>query len=228
MTKGQMAFVAVLLAAGTALLAWAAFRAAAPAAAPLDLARGAEADLEKRGFKPLSGDLRAILADKGYKPIATQVHPLLGQAAPGFSLEDVDGKPWTMKERKPGPLVLVFYYGYNCDHCVSQLFAMDKDLARFSELGAEVVAVSGDPSSLTRQRYAKYGRFGFPVLSDPGHEVAALYGAYKKGKDGEGVQSHATLIVGRDGKVAWANRGDEPFTEDRTLLAEIARLEKRK
>ncbi|MBY0233254.1 MAG: hypothetical protein K2W96_28570, partial [Gemmataceae bacterium] len=35
-------------------------------------------------------------------------------------------------------------------------------------------------------------------------------------------------LVSRDGRVAWANRGDEPFTENRTLLVEIARLEGRK
>ena len=225
MPKGQMLFVAALLLAGTGLLAWAAYRSVRPPKPPRDLAAEAEADLKKRGFVPLSGELQALLEDKSYQGIATQVHPLLGLTAPAFVLDDVDGAAWTMKDRKPGPLVLVFYYGYHCDHCVSQLFALNKDLAKFKELGAEVVAISADPSATTRERYAKYGRFSFPVLSDASNKVAALYGAYSPGKDGaEGVLSHATLVIGRDGVVAWANRGDEPFMENRSLLLEIARL----
>jgi peroxiredoxin Q/BCP len=138
---------------------------------------------------------------------------------------------WSLALRlKEGPIVLVFYYGYHCDHCVSQLFALDKDLGKFHELGVQVVAISADPPELTRERSKQYGAFGFPVLSDRGNKVAQKYETYipnpAAGKEGDLL--HGTFVLARNGQVAWVNRGDGPFTENRSLLHEIARLQGRR
>jgi len=224
LSRWQSVFLASLLLAGTALLAWAGYRAVHPPDREPDLAREAEADLARRGFKPLSGGIKEIVEDSSFTPRATQVHPLFGKPAPDFTLTGSDDSEWRLSARKPGPLVVVFYYGYTCNHCVSQLFGLNKDFEKFKELGAEIVAISPDPPSLTRERYKKFGPFAFTVLSDPGNKVAEMYGAYRPGPPGkDGESSHATLLIGGDGKVFWANRGDEPFTDDRTLLVEIAR-----
>lgn len=207
--------------------------AAAISEAPLkkrDFAQEARAFLEQRNFKPLSASLEALLADAKYEPIPTQAHSLLLQPAPEFTLADVTGKTWTMSEQlKEGPVLLVFYYGYHCDHCVSQLFALDKDMPKFRELGVQVVAVSADPPELTRERFKQYGPFAFPVLSDPGNKIAQQYETYipnpKDPQDGDLL--HGTFIISRTGKVSWANRGEGPFTENRTLLHEVARSEGR-
>lgn len=194
-----------------------------------DLAQEAQADLDRRNYKPLSEPLAALLADPTYKPIPTQAHPLLGQPAPDFSLSDTDGKPVTLSEKlRSGPVVLVFYYGYHCNHCVSQLFALNKDIEKFRELGATVLSVSADPSDQTRERFKQYGVFGFPVLSNPSNAVATKYGTFapstKPGEDGDLL--HGTFVIDRKGRVLWANRGDGPFTENRTLLVEISRAER--
>jgi peroxiredoxin len=191
-----------------------------------DLAQEAQADLDRRNYKPLSEPLAALVNDPNYKPIPTQAHPLLGQPAPDFSLSDTDGKPVSLSEKlKDGPVVLVFYYGYNCNHCVSQLFALSKDIDKFRELGVTVVSISADPSEQTRERFKQYGAFGFPVLSDPSNAVATKYGTYtpsaKPGEDGDLL--HGTFVIDRKGRVVWANRGDGPFTENRTLLVELHR-----
>ncbi len=217
-----------------AVAAFYAYRyAAAPAAqAPLkrDLAQEAREDLKQRKFEPLSAPLTALLADSKYEPIPTQAHTLLLQPAPDFTLSDVHGKEFTLtKACQEGPVVLVFYYGYHCNHCVSQLFALDKDLEKFRELGVKVIAVSADPAELTRERFKQYGAFGFPVLADPGNKVAQLYETYvasaKAGQEGDLL--HGTFVISRQGNIAWTNRGDSPFTENRTLLHEIARIEGR-
>ena len=193
-------------------------------AGPPDLAKEAQADLDRRNYKPLSGPLESLLNDPAYKAVPTQAHPRLGQQAPDFTLTDTDGKPVTLSETlKTGPVVLVFYYGYYCDHCVSQLFGLNKDIDKVRELGATVLAVSADPSEQTRERFAQYGAFGFPVLSDPGNAVAAKYGTYAPSqKPGEsGDLMHGTFVIDRAGRVVWANRGSGPFTENRTLLLEL-------
>lgn len=191
-----------------------------------DLAAEAQADLEKRKFKKLSGPLEALVTDPAYKPIPTQSHPLLGKKVPEFDLQDTAGKTWSIsKELNQGPVVVVFYYGYHCSHCVSQLFGLTKDIEKFRELGVQVVAMSPDPGSLTLERYKKYGPFDFPVLSDPDNKVAEKFGCYvpspKAGEDGD--LSHGTFLVARDGTVLWANMGPEPFTENRTLLVNLFR-----
>lgn len=191
-----------------------------------DLAAEALLDLEQRQFRKLSGDLGKLVNDPDYKPIATQSVAILGNEAPGFQLRDTDDKPWSLEEAlKKGPVVVVFYYGYHCNHCVSQLFGLHKDIEKFKELGVSVVAMSSDPSELTRERYLKYGPFSFPVLSDPDNKVAQKYGTYvpspNPGEDGD--LAHGTFLVNQQGKVIWANTGPEPFTENRTLLVELHR-----
>ena len=227
--RGQLVFVCVLLLVGVGFLALAGYRAfnPPPARTEPDLALEAENDLEKRGYKPLSESLERLLGDESYKPIPTQAPRLLGERAPGFTLDDVAGKPWSLAGAG-GPVVLVFYYGYNCDHCVSQLFGLNKDLAKFRELGARVVAVSPDPAGKTKEKYARYGAFDFPVLSDPGNKVAQLYGVFRPDpKGGDGDLLHGTFVIDRKGKIVWINTGDEPFVENRTLLVEIAAAEGR-
>ena len=177
----------------------------APAPPPeRNLAAEAQADLESRKFRPLSGPLEALVTDAAYKPTPTQVHPLLGQPAPDFTLNDTNAKPWTLSEKsKDGPVVLVFYYGYNCNHCVSQLFGLNEDIEKFRELGATVVAVSADAPELTRERYKKYGAFAFPVLSDAGNKVAEAYGTFvasrTPGEDGDLM--HGTFVIDRRGRI---------------------------
>jgi peroxiredoxin len=227
-------FATIVLIAGVLIAAYAYRRFGAaqtvPQSAPRDLAQEARADLEQRNFRPLSAPLAALLDDPKYESIPTQAHLLLLQPAPDFTLRDVDGKEWSLeKQLKDGPVVLVFYYGYHCNHCVSQLFALDKDIEKFRELGVQMVAVSADPAETTRERFKKYGAFMFPVLSDPGNKVAALYETYVPNPVAgqEGDLLHGTFVISRQGKVIWANRGDRPFTENHTLLLESARTEGR-
>lgn len=200
----------------------------APGSGP-DLAEQARRDLDRRHFKPLSGPLEALLDDPGYQAVPTQTHPLLNRPAPDFTLADTDGKAWTLSEaRRSGPVVLVFYYGYHCDHCVSQLFGLDKDLEKFREFGATVVAVSGDKPEITRERFRKFGAFHFPVLSDDDNQMATRYGTFvpppKPGEEGELL--HGTFVIDEKGNIIWANRGDAPFTENRTLLVTLNRQRK--
>ena len=232
LSRLQIAFVTTLLLIGVGFLCLSGYRAlhgVSPPRTGPDLAQEAADDLEKRGFKPLSEPLERLLNDAAYKPIPTQVHPLLGQSAPDFTLNDVTDLPWRLSEQRAhGPVVLVFYFGYNCNHCVSQLFGLHKDVDRFRELGARIAAVSADPPDLTRQRFARYGAFAFPVLSDAGNKVAQSYGVYRpKTATRDDDLLHGTFVISREGKVVWANTGDEPFTEDQTLLIELARCEGR-
>jgi peroxiredoxin len=190
-----------------------------------NIATNAVSYLREKEKRPLSEPLAAILRDPGHQTIPTQPHPLLGRAAIDFALPDDRGQMVRLEElRREGPLVLVFYLGYNCTHCVAQLFALDEDLRLFEELGARIVAVSPDLPETTAARFRKYGRFGFPALSDPDHRVAGAYGVHQpaSGDEPESLV-HGTFLIDGMGRVLWANTGAEPFLDNKTLLRELAR-----
>jgi peroxiredoxin len=177
---------------------------------------------------PLSGSLHDLLADPKLRPVPTQAHPFVGRPAPAFTLVDPDGKSWSLQDLlADGPVVVIFYYGYYCNHCVSQLFDVNEDIERFRELGAHVVAISADPPAETRARFKLYGSFRFPVLSDPGNQVAEEYFVYQPSHPGkeDAMLSHGTFLINRAGKLVWANTGPEPFADNRSLLYELAKME---
>jgi len=229
--RGMAIAMLVLLAAGAGLGAWLLIHQQHPEAVA-DVAQDARDYLRKHKVAPLSGSLQKLLAEAEQSPdklTRTQDHRLLAERAPEFELADQEGKLWSLKDLLAGgPVVLVFYYGYHCNHCVSQLFDLNEDLPLFRELGSRVIAVSADPPELTRQRFKQYGPFGFPVLSDPGNKVAESYRVFTPAQGGKKEDLlHGTFVIDRDGVVQWVNVGDTPFSGNQTLLYQLAKLEGR-
>jgi peroxiredoxin len=187
------------------------------------LAEEARSYLSERGFRPT-----AIVADEksDVPSVPSMSHPLMGQPAPPIALLDHNGRERTLAQYlREGPVVIVFYYGYYCDHCVAQLFALDADLAQFRRFGAQVLAISADEPSHTAKQFATYGAFSCSVLSDPGNRVAGAYGVYKPTTAPGAVSLlHATFIVDKSGIVRWCQYGLTPFTKNEALLAELGKL----
>lgn len=193
-----------------------------------NIARQAELYLRQRKGAPLSASMDEFLSKPDLHLIASDTHPLLGKPAPDFTLADHLGQPVRLCDLiAQGPVVVIFYYGYWCDHCVAQLFGVHEDIARFRELGARVVAVSADSSKLTKERFEQYGAFAFPTLSDEENKAASLYGCTVKAPDGSMQALHGTFVIGSDGIVHWANTGHQPFLGNPTLLFELAKVEGR-
>jgi len=190
-----------------------------------NLAKDAEAYLNVAQTNKLSDDLAKILADQSFEPAASQTHRLTGELAPDFALLDVTGTKRPFAELSNGrPVVVVFYYGYWCNHCVAQLFGLDKDLHYFRELGADVVAISADSPEHTAGKFKEYGDFHFSVLSDPGNRVAEAYDVFRPATASEPeALDHGTFVVDAQGRIVWSNRGPEPFLDNKTLLFVLAK-----
>jgi thioredoxin-dependent peroxiredoxin len=189
------------------------------------IANDAKAYLRSEKAKPLFNPLHEILADEKFVAQESQPHSLLGKTAPDFELPDDEGKSVSLKSLlEDGPVVVVFYYGYHCNHCVGQLFGLNEDLPRFIEMGTRVVAISGDPPELTAKRFAEYGRFEFPVLSDKDNQVAQLFSTFRPESVGQPeLLLHGTFVIDSDGTVLWTNTGNKPFLDNKTLLTVIAK-----
>jgi peroxiredoxin len=99
-----------------------------------------------------------------------------GEAAPPFTLSDPDGKPVGSADLLArGPLVVSFYRGVWCPYCDMELQALEAVRAEVEGLGGSLVAISPQIPVNSRKSRRENG-LGFPILSDPGNEVAAAFG----------------------------------------------------
>ena len=185
----------------------------------------AEAYLHAAQKRQLTEGLSVVLAESTFIPEASQPNLLLEKTAPNFSLPDVKGVPRELRQLgKDRPIVVVFYLGYGCSHCVAQLLALDKDQHYFRELDADIVAISSDASDHTAEKYKEYGEFHFPVLADVDYAISTQWGVYQPETDDKPeFMKHGTYVVDRSGKVIWAAVGNEPFLDNKTLLHVLAK-----
>lgn len=189
--------------------------------------RDAEAYLDVVQKENLTEGLSQILSQTAFRPAQTQAHPLLNQIAPEFALPNDAGKTESLSTLGNNrPVLVVFYLGYGCSHCVAQLIALENDLHYFRELDADVVAISSDEPGHTTARFQEYGRFHFSVLADVNKTVAQAWNVYQpESSDEPEFNQHGTFVVDRFGRVVWAEMGAEPFLDNKSLLHIIARTQ---
>jgi len=135
----------------------------------------------------------------------------VGDEAPGFTLEDMQGKQVSLSAtRGKMPTVLVFYRGYWCPFCAHQLSELRSLLKTDAQV--RVLAVSVDDHEKTKQLVEKIaadgnGAVNYTMLSDPGHKVIDTYGLHDPAYDGkrfDGVPHPAVYVIDKNGRVAWA------------------------
>jgi peroxiredoxin len=107
-----------------------------------------------------------------------------GWQAPGFSLEGVDGKTYSLDDiRGPNGTLVIFI----CNHCPYVKAILDRlvrDVKALQEKGIGVVAVmSNDPTDYPEDSFdnmntvSQANGFTFPYVIDPTQETARAYGA---------------------------------------------------
>jgi peroxiredoxin len=99
-----------------------------------------------------------------------------GDTAPAFTLDDPDSKPISSTNLlAKGPLVVSFYRGVWCPYCNMELRALQAALPEFQKLGASLVAISPQ-TPVNSRKSVRQNELAFPILSDPGNQVAAAFG----------------------------------------------------
>jgi peroxiredoxin len=100
----------------------------------------------------------------------------VGDKAAAFVLKDPEGHEVSSAELLArGPLVLTFYRGFWCPYCNMDLEALQAALPELEKHGAKLVAISPQTAPNSRRSQREHN-LTFPVLSDPGNEVAASFG----------------------------------------------------
>lgn len=176
---------------------------------------------------PSDWRIKAITRDDvGPRPTLDSLGPLdwTPPPAPSFSLPDADGKTIALSDFKGKPVVVLFYLGHGCLHCIQQLNAFAPKRAAFLEAGIEMIAISSDPSSdlkESQKAYTKEGKFPFPILADPALTAFKTYRAYD---DFENKPLHGTFLIDGNGRVLWQDIAAEPFSNPDFLIKESVRL----
>ncbi len=143
--------------------------------------------------------------------------------AESLAISDTDGKPWSLADHAGRNVVVLFYLGGKCPHCMQQLQEFGKQVAAFRDLGTDLVAVSTDNRELTRElQHNNQGvNFPMPFLPDPDFAAFKTYGVFD---DFEGMPLHGTFLIDGRGAVRWQRIAAEPFLDVEFLKAEVARV----
>ena len=149
-----------------------------------------------------------------------------GQQAPDFTLPDQDGEPVRLADLRGSWVVLYFYPKDDTPGCTIQACDFTADLDAFEDLDAVVLGCSPDSPESHRDFIAKHD-LAIRLLSDPGHETIARYGAWGEvtwgGRTREGVL-RSTVLIDPEGRVAhhWPRVDFNGHTgEVRARLAEL-------
>ncbi|MGW8188964.1 MULTISPECIES: peroxiredoxin-like family protein [Sphingomonas] len=149
----------------------------------------------------------------------------VGDRSPDFALKDGDGREVRIADLlASGPVALTFYRGVWCPYCNMELQALQEALPEIEAAGGSLLAISPQSAPNSRKS-ARQNKLGFPILSDPGNEVAAAFGLrfelpdylvelYQRlGNDLPAfnldpswtLPMPARFVVGRDGRILYAN-----------------------
>ena len=128
----------------------------------------------------------------------------VGDQAPAFSLLDQEGNTVSLDDFKGRKLLVYFYPKADTPGCTKQSCSVRDAQTDLIAQGVAAVGISPDPPDKQKRFDGKYG-LGFPLLSDPDHQVAAAYGAWglKKsyGKEVEGI-IRSSFLIGEQGTLA--------------------------
>ena len=144
-------------------------------------------------------------------------------AAEPFTVTDLQGKPWSLADHKGRNVVLLFFLGGKCAHCMQQLQVFGKEIEALKALNTDLVAVSTDDLDATKALQANPDgiKFPMPLLPDPKLDVFKSYHAFD---DFEGHPLHGTFLIDAQGDVRYQRISADPFLDVDFIKTEAARI----
>ncbi len=130
----------------------------------------------------------------------------VGSAAPPFLLPDEDGNVFALNLNRNKVVMLVFYPADDTPVCTQQLCALRDDLSRLKEHNVFPVGINPGNAQSHKKFKTKHG-YQFPLLVDASKRVAKLYHCAGP------IVKRTVYVVGRDGKIKFAKRGNPGVDE---------------
>ena len=165
-------------------------------------------------------------ADAGKRPKPANLGPFRWSPwkAPDWNLQTARSGRRQLSDYRGKPLLLLFYLGYGCAHCVEQLNEMKPRVREFADQGVDIAAVSTESLPELRDSLDKselLGDISFPLFSNADLSVFKEYRAFD---DFENTPLHGAFLIDGNGFVLWQDISYEPFTDIDFLLKESRRL----
>jgi peroxiredoxin len=138
--------------------------------------------------------------------------------APALDVKDAAGKQVTLNQFKGKNVLLVFYLGQECAHCMKQLHDIGDKKADWEKTDTVVLAVSSTPPAKNAEALKAFGNLPVQILSDDNHVNAHRFHSYD---DFEEMELHSTILIDKLGRVYWARTGGEPFGDMAFLVKQL-------
>ena len=129
-----------------------------------------------------------------------------GEAAPDFTLRDIDGKEVQLSSFK-GKVVMINFWATWCGPCKLEMPHLDKMDREFEDKGFEVISISTDDARASSKvkPLIKRGGYGFTVLLDKDTTVVAQYNPAKT--------LPFNALIDREGRIHKVYQGYNPGDE---------------
>ena len=100
----------------------------------------------------------------------------IGDKVPLFTLKDQGGKDLNIKNLIGNTSMVIFFYPKDfTPGCTAEVCSFRDQYEDFTDLGAEVIGISGDGES-SHEKFAKKYKLPFTLLSDSDKSVRKLFG----------------------------------------------------
>jgi len=117
--------------------------------------------------------------------------PLIGRTAPDFTLNQLDGTPFTLSTLR-GQIVVVNFWASWCTECHTEQSTLNQTWQRFQDSGVVVVGVNFQDTTDDASDYVRAASVSYPVVEDSASRTALAYGL-------RGVPE--TFVIDRTGRI---------------------------
>ena len=144
-----------------------------------------------------------------------------GDKAPDFSLEDADGKTWSLADLRGQKVIVYFYPADDTSGCTAQACDFRDAQADLTERGYRVLGVSPQGASSHRRFADKYS-LNFPLLIDSDYAMARAYAVAEEREEGKRPRIvRSTFVIDEDGLLAEALYGVKARGHVDSLLSDV-------
>jgi peroxiredoxin Q/BCP len=137
----------------------------------------------------------------------------VGQLSPVFEAESTQGTLRIGDYLGKQPIVLIFYPKDETPICTKQLCEVRDSKAQYEKHLAVVLGVN--PGSLEdHNRFAQKNHYDFPLITDAGGKIRALFDVNKPFLAILGqLQERVVFVIGKSGRILYARKGNRPTYE---------------
>ena len=187
------------------------------AALPHPAAVASGSSLSREDRESLAERIRATPGEEAKMPLPAPSIP-----AAEWTLARGQGGKESLLAHRTRPVLLVFFLGFGCLHCVEQLRQLEPLAAEFEALGIDVLTIGTDQVDGIRASLLDYAEtnvtpYPYPVMSDPTGEVFKAYGCWDEFDD---EALHGTFLIDPAGMILFSDISAEPFMHSQQVVSD--------